>query len=120
LPLHSDNQRSAVIYAFLRKRLTTSVNMTANNTTGDSAVVSAAVKLYPHESSEWTDSTGTVELKQRGPRWYVDELKSPEWPGGGYQRFKQKMESPPRGASEAGLWEASETTPSLDKSGNRI
>jgi hypothetical protein len=62
------NQRSAVIFAYLRKRLTKSAGITANNTAGDSAVVSAAAKIYPHESSEWTDGVCQKFKQKMGPR----------------------------------------------------
>jgi len=91
-----DSQRSAAIYAYLRHRLTTSASITANNTLGDSAVVSVTVKVFSEKDSEWwVDSTNTVELKKRGPNWYVDELKSSQWPDGVYHQFKKRMGSTP-------------------------
>jgi hypothetical protein len=91
-----DNQRSAAIYAYLRHRLTTSASITANNTTGDSAVVNVKVKIFSEKDSEWwVDSTYTVELKKRGPNWYVDELKSSQWPDGVYHQFKKRLGSTP-------------------------
>jgi hypothetical protein len=86
-----DNQRSAAIYVYLRARLTTAASITSSNTNADSAVVSVAMKVFPEHSSDWVDSTCTVELKKRGPNWYVDELKPTELPGGIYQKFKQKL-----------------------------
>jgi hypothetical protein len=89
-----DNKRSAAIYGYLRAGLTRAANITANNTNGDAAVIRVAVKIFPREGSEWVDSTYTVELKKRGPNWYVDEMKTPHQPGGAYQAFKQKMGIP--------------------------
>jgi hypothetical protein len=80
----------------LRHRLTTSASITANNTTGDSAVVNVKVKIFSEKDSEWwVDSTYTVELKKRGPNWYVDELKSSQWPDGVYHQFKKRLGSTP-------------------------
>jgi hypothetical protein len=91
-----DNQRSAAIYAYLRHRLTTSANVTANNTTGDSAVVSVTAKIFSEKDSEWwVDSPYTVELKKRGPNWYVDELKTSQWPEGVYHQFRKRLASTP-------------------------
>ena len=89
-----DNKRSAAIYGYLRAGLTRAANITANSTSGDVAVISVAVKIFPREGSEWVDSTYTVELKKRGPNWYVDEMKTPHQPGGVYQAYKQKMGIP--------------------------
>jgi len=90
-----DNQRSAAIYGYLRRGLTTSASITANNITGDSAVVSVAMKITPNHHAEWVDSTCTVELKKRGSNWYVDELKSERAPDGVFQKFKQATGSTP-------------------------
>jgi len=89
-----DNKRSAAIYGYLRAGLTRAANITANSTNGDAAVITVAVKIFPREGSEWVDSTYTVELKRRGPNWYVDEMKTPHQPGGVYQAYKQKMGIP--------------------------
>jgi hypothetical protein len=89
-----DNKRSAAIYGYLRAGLTRAANITASNTSGDAAVIIVAVKIFPHEGSDWVDSTYTVELKKRGPNWYVDEMKTPHQPGGVYRAFKQKMGIP--------------------------
>jgi hypothetical protein len=89
--LFLNTERSAAIYNYLKGELTKSANITADNSTGDSAIVSVAVKVFLENGSDWVDSTCTVELKKRGPNWYVDELKSPRMPGGLYQRYKQRM-----------------------------
>jgi len=89
--LFLNHERSAAIYNYLRGELTKSANITAANVTGDSAVVNVAVKVYLENGSDWVDSTCTVDLKKKGPNWYVDELKSPRMPGGLYQRYKQRM-----------------------------
>ena len=95
-----ENQRSAAIYAYLRRGLTTSAKITANSATGNSAIVTADVKIQPKDSSDWVDSTYTVELKKRDPNWYVDELKSPQLPAGVYQTFRQRMGNAPLGVSQ--------------------
>jgi hypothetical protein len=89
--LFLNNERSAAIYTALRSNLVNSARITANNTTGDSAVISATVQIYPDHSEDWVSTTCTVELRKRGPNWYVDELKSPHVPDGVYQGFKQRM-----------------------------
>jgi hypothetical protein len=89
--LFLNHERSAAIYNYLRGELTKSASVTAANATGDSAVVSVAAKVFLENGSDWVDSTCTVDLKKRGPNWYVDELKSPRMPGGLYQRYKQRM-----------------------------
>ncbi|HKN77261.1 MAG TPA: hypothetical protein VJW94_18940 [Candidatus Acidoferrum sp.] len=89
--LFLDNERSAAIYEALRGSLATSAHITANNMTGDSAVISATMKIYPDHTEDWVPTTCTVELKKRGPNWYVDDLKSPRVPDGVYQKFRQKM-----------------------------
>lgn len=95
-----ENQRSAAIYFYLRGGLTTSAKITTNNATGDSAVVIAAVKIQPKDSSEWVDSIYTVELKKRGPNWYVDELKSPKLPDGVFHTFRQRVGNTPLGNNQ--------------------
>jgi len=89
--LFLDNQRSAAIYAALRHNLVNSASITANNTTGDTAVIGASVKIYPDRSEDWTSSTCTIELKRRGDNWYVDDIKTPHVPDGIYHGFKQKL-----------------------------
>jgi len=89
--LFLNNERSAAIYEALRGSLATSAHITANNTTGDSAVISATLKIFPDRAEDWVSTTCTVELKKRGPNWYVDDVKSPRVPDGVYQKFKQKM-----------------------------
>jgi hypothetical protein len=89
--LFLNNERSVAIYEVLRRNLANSARITANNTTGDSATISATVKIFPDGSEDWASTTFTVELKKRGPNWYVDDLKSPHSPDGVYQNFKQKM-----------------------------
>jgi hypothetical protein len=95
-----ENQRSAAIYFYLRRGLTTSAKITSNNTTGDAAVVTAAARIQPKDSSDWVDSTYTVELKKRGPNWYVDELKSPKLPEGVFHTFRQRMGNTPLGTNQ--------------------
>jgi hypothetical protein len=89
--LFLNNERGAAIYAALRGSLANSARITANSTTGDSAVISATMEYYPDRTADWVSTTCTVELKKRGPNWYVDELKSPHEPDGVYQGFKQRM-----------------------------
>jgi hypothetical protein len=89
--LFLDHQRSAIIYAILRHALTTSASITASDVKGDSAVVSVAARVI--QGSDWVDYTCTVELKKRGPNWYVDELRSPRIPDGFYHGFKLRMVS---------------------------
>jgi hypothetical protein len=95
-----ENQRSAAIYAYLRRGLTTAASITSNNTTADSAVVTAAVRIQPKDSTDWVDATYTLELKKRGPNWYVDELKSTKLPAGVYQTFRQRMGNTPLGIGQ--------------------
>ncbi len=57
-------------------------------------MISVAVKDYPKDGDDWVDTSYRVELKKRGPNWYVDELKTPKWPGGVYAAYKQKMGIP--------------------------
>jgi len=83
--LFLDNRRSAIIYAILRHALTTSARITASDVKGHSAVVRVAARAI--QGSDWLDYTCTVELKKRGPNWYVDELRSPRIPGGFYHGF---------------------------------
>jgi hypothetical protein len=90
-----ENQRSAAIYAYLRRGLTTAASITSDNTTGDSAVITAAVKIQPKDSADWVDSVYTVELKKRGPNWYVDELKSPKLPEGVFHTFRERFANTP-------------------------
>ncbi len=85
-----DNQRSAAIYGYLRAGLTNSATITANHTSGDTATITAAAKMFVESNTEWVDTTYTVDLKKRGPNWYVDELKSSKWPGGVYLAYKQR------------------------------
>jgi hypothetical protein len=86
-----DNQRSAIIYAILRHALTTSARVTASDINGDSAVVSVAARAI--QGSNWVDYTCMVELKKRGPNWYVYELRSPRIPDGFYHGFQLRMVS---------------------------
>jgi hypothetical protein len=86
-----DNQRSAIIYAILRHALTTSARITAIDVNGDSAVVSVAARAI--QGSNWVDYSCLVELKKRGPNWYVYELRSPRIPGGFYHGFQLRMVS---------------------------
>lgn len=95
-----ENQRSAAIYAYLRRGLTTAASITSDNTTGDSAVITAAVKIQPKDSADWVDSVYTVELKKRGPNWYVDELKSPKLPEGVCHTFRERFGNTPLGISQ--------------------
>jgi hypothetical protein len=92
-----ENQRSAAIYVYLRGGVTTAAKITANNTTGDSAVVTADAKVQPKDSADWVDSTYTVELKKRGPNWYVDELKSQKHPNGVFHTFHERLANTPLG-----------------------
>jgi hypothetical protein len=89
--LFLDNQRSAIIYAILRHALTTSARITASEVKGDSAVVRVAARAI--QGSDWVDYTCTVELKKRGPNWYVEELRSPRIPGGFYHGFQLRTVS---------------------------
>jgi len=91
--LFLDNQRSAIIYAILRHALTTSARVTASDVKGDSAVVRVAARAL--QGSQWVDYTCTVELKKRGPNWYVAELRSPRIPGGFYHGFQLRTVSAP-------------------------
>jgi len=81
-----DNQRSAIIYAILRHAWTTSASITASDVKGDSAAVRVAARVI--QGSEWVDYTCTVDLKKRGPNWYVYELRSPRIPGGFYHGYQ--------------------------------
>jgi hypothetical protein len=90
-----DNQRSAAIYATLRGSLPKSATVTANNVAGDSAVVNVDLQVMPDHGSDWVPYTCTVELKKRGPNWYIDEVKSPRVPAGIYHAFKQRLGSTP-------------------------
>lgn len=96
-----ESQRSAAIYVYLRGGVTTAAKITANNTTGNSAVVTADVRVQPKDSADWVDSTFTVELKKRGPNWYVDELKSQKYPYGVFHTFRERMGNTPLGTSQA-------------------
>lgn len=87
-----DNQRSAIIYAILRHALTTSASITASDVKGDSAVVSVAARVI--QGSDWVEYTCTVELKKRGPNWYVYELRSPRIPKGFYHGYQLRQEFP--------------------------
>jgi hypothetical protein len=91
--LFLDNQRSAIIYAILRHALTTSASITASDVKGDSAVVRVAARAM--QGPDWVDYTCTVELKKRGPNWYVDELRSPRIPDGFYHGFTLRTVSTP-------------------------
>ncbi|MBZ5654520.1 MAG: hypothetical protein LAO56_04480 [Acidobacteriia bacterium] len=88
-----DNQRSAIISAILGHALTTSAHITASEVNGDSALVSVAARAI--WGSRWVDYTCTVELKKRGPNWYVYELRSPQIPDGFYHGFQQRIGSTP-------------------------
>jgi len=90
-----DHQRGAAIYAYLREGLATSASIQSTNVQGDSATVCVAVKVAPGHHGEWVDSSCSVELKKRGPNWYVDELKSSRAPDGVYEKFKQRVGSTP-------------------------
>jgi hypothetical protein len=93
--LFLDNQRSAAIYTALRANLAKSAHITANNTTGDSAVINATVDIFPEHGEDWVPTTCTVELKKRGPNWYIDDVKTPHLPDGVYHAFKQRLGSAP-------------------------
>jgi len=93
--LFLDNQRGAAICTYLRHFLATSASITATNTTADATVVSADIKVQPDDSSEWVPTTCTVNLKKRGPNWYVDEVKTPGTPDGVYHAFKVRLGSMP-------------------------
>lgn len=88
-----DNQRSGAIYAPLRSALAKSARVTGNETHGDSAVVSVALQIFPDHASDWVDYNCTVDLKKRGPNWYVDDVKTPKVPGGIYHGFKQRLDA---------------------------
>jgi hypothetical protein len=90
-----DNQRSASIYTVLRANLARSASITATNVTGDSAVANVDLQVMQEHGSDWVPYTCTVELKKRGPNWYIDEVKSPRIPGGIYHAFKQRLGSTP-------------------------
>jgi len=89
--LFLDNRRSAIIYAILRHALTNSAIITASDVKGDSAVVRVAARAI--QGPDWVDYTCTVELKKRGPNWYVDELRSSRIPDGFYHGFKLRTVS---------------------------
>jgi hypothetical protein len=93
--LFLDNQRAAAIYTYLRHSLATSAKITATQTTGDATVLSIALEVQPEHSSEWVPATCTVDLKKRGPNWYVDDLKTPRSPDGVYHAFKERLGSAP-------------------------
>ena len=93
--LFVDNQRGAAIYTYLRHVLATSAKIVATNTDGDASVISVDLQVQPEHSSEWQPSTCTIELKKRGPNWYIDELKTSRSPEGIYHAFKQRLGSMP-------------------------
>jgi hypothetical protein len=93
--LFMDNQRGAAIYTYLRHVLATSAKITATNTSGDASVINADLQVQPEHSSEWQPSTCTIELKKRGPNWYIDELKTAGTPEGIYHAFRQRLGSMP-------------------------
>ncbi|HUJ32618.1 MAG TPA: hypothetical protein VLY23_15160 [Candidatus Acidoferrum sp.] len=86
-----DNQRSAAVYDYVRAQLTKSATITGSTPNGDSATVNVSVQIFPDNSQDWVASTCTIELKRRGPNWYVDELKSQRFPNGVYAAFKQRV-----------------------------
>jgi len=90
-----DNQRSASIYSVLRANLARSATITGTNVSGDSVVLSVDLQVMAEHGSEWVPYTCTVELKKRGPNWYIDEVKSPRLPAGIYHTFKQRLGSTP-------------------------
>jgi hypothetical protein len=93
--LFLENQRSAAIYHYLRANLAKSATITGDSPTGDTVVVSVALQTLPDKGSDWEPSTCTVELKKRGPNWYVDELKSSRMPTGVFATFRQRFNSTP-------------------------
>ncbi len=93
--LFLEQQRSAAIYHYLRANLAKSATITGDSPTGDTAVVSVALQTFPDHGSDWQTSNYTVELKKRGPNWYVDELKSPGMPNGVFATFRQRLSSMP-------------------------
>jgi hypothetical protein len=95
MSLFWDNQRSASIYTALRANLARSASITATNVTGDSAAANVDLQVMQEHGSDWVPYTCTVELKKRGPNWYIDEVKSPRVPAGIYHAFKQRLGSTP-------------------------
>jgi hypothetical protein len=93
--LFLEQQRSAAIYHYLRANLAKSASITGDSATGDIVVVSVTLQTFPDHGSDWEPSTCTVELKKRGPNWYVDELKSPRMPNGVFATFRQRFNSTP-------------------------
>jgi hypothetical protein len=90
-----DNQRSASIYAALRGNLVRSASVAGRNATGDSAALTVDLQVIAEHGSEWVPYTCTVELRKRGPNWYIDDVKSPRVPAGIYHGFKQRLGSTP-------------------------
>lgn len=90
-----DNQRSAAVYTVLRGNLARSASVTGTNVTGDAAVLNVDLRVMAEHGSDWVPYTCTVELRKRGPNWYIDEVKAPRVPAGIYHGFKQRLGSAP-------------------------
>jgi hypothetical protein len=88
-----DNRRSAAIYHYLRANLTRSAEVTPNAPTGDMATISVAAQVVAEHGSDWIPANFTVQLKKRGPNWYVDELKTSNMPNGVFATFQQRVGS---------------------------
>ena len=88
--LYWDRQRAGVIYQGLYERGAELQNISAPVPTGDSVSVAVSLRAFPStEADEKTDVVYTLELRQRGPNWYIYELRGAKSSVGVYERFQQ-------------------------------
>jgi hypothetical protein len=85
-----DHERAGVLYTALYDRQAELQSLADADHTGASVNVAASVKAFASkEDEEKRDALYTFELRQRGPNWYVYELRGQKSPVGLYEQTKQ-------------------------------
>ena len=88
--LYWDRERAGVIYQGLFDRGAELQSISAQDRIGDSVNVAVSLRAFSSEDAqEKTDVVWNLELRQRGPNWYIYELRGQKSPVGVYERFLQ-------------------------------
>lgn len=88
--LYWDRQRAGVIYQGLFDRGAELQNISGQAQMGDFVNVAVSLRAFPSkDADEKTDVVYTLELRQRGPNWYIYELRGENSSVGVYEKFLQ-------------------------------
>jgi hypothetical protein len=91
-----DHERAGVIYNALYDREAELVSIGSENPKGESVHLPVSVKALPsNDAVEKNDTVYTFELRQKGPNWYVYELRGEKSPAGIYEKTKELMKQAP-------------------------